>query len=610
VHHVGVDLVQVAALVQAVAAVLLFPFAAAAAGGLRLTPARVIGCLVLGLVCTAAAELVNYHNIRRLGPTTAALAAYIVPIVGIAGGIVFLREAIGVRLAVGTAIVVAAVAFAMPRSAADSRGSRFAWYRLPVLEPCGLDPLWHQKVRYTIIVFVVARNQEGGGVSAAAAMDREDRARSKDRERVSLARSSGSRRRLAWLLVGPGVLAMLGENDGPSMISYTADGATYGIGLFLPFIVVLFAMSYVCQEMCMRVGAVTHRGYGQLVLQRFGPVWGWFGAGDLLVTNLVTLVSEFVAIRVGLAYFHLGAPVAAVLGVVLVAFTAAGSRYWRWERIALGLAIFNGMFLAAAVMVKPAMGPIGRALVTFTPLPQGNLHTVLLLIASTVGATVTPWMIFFQQSGSADKGLTARDLAHGRLDTALGAILAAIFGCGALVVGAVLLTHNGATLQGLAGAGFPAALRSTSGSTVGAVFALGMIEAGAVAILTISASTAYAAGECIGVSHSFNTTPRRARVFHTVNLAGALVAAVVILIPGAPLLQIALNANVLATVLLPVSLLLLLMLATDRGLMGAYANTRTATRLGVAVVASVGLCGLAYGIDSFLQAVHLIPAAS
>ena len=31
----------------------------------------------------------------------------------------------------------------------------------------------------------------------------------------------------------------------------------------------------------MRVGAVTHRGYGQLVLQRFGPVWGWFAAGDL-----------------------------------------------------------------------------------------------------------------------------------------------------------------------------------------------------------------------------------------------------------------------------------------------------------------------------------------
>jgi len=59
---------------------------------------------------------------------------------------------------------------------------------------------------------------------------------------------------------------MLGENDGPSMVSYTAAGATYGLGFFLPFIVVTFAVAIICQEMCMRLGAVTHRGYGQLVL--------------------------------------------------------------------------------------------------------------------------------------------------------------------------------------------------------------------------------------------------------------------------------------------------------------------------------------------------------
>jgi Mn2+/Fe2+ NRAMP family transporter len=82
----------------------------------------------------------------------------------------------------------------------------------------------------------------------------EDRARSDDRARVELARRTGRRHRLAWLLVGPGMLAMLGENDGPSMISYTTDGAAYGLGFFLPFTVVLFAMAYVCQEICMRVG--------------------------------------------------------------------------------------------------------------------------------------------------------------------------------------------------------------------------------------------------------------------------------------------------------------------------------------------------------------------
>ncbi len=433
----------------------------------------------------------------------------------------------------------------------------------------------------------------------------EDSARSDDRSRVHHARRHRRRWHLMWLLVGPGILAMLGENDGPSMIAYASDGAQYGLGFFVPFIPILFAMAYVCQEMCMRVGAVTHRGYGELVLQRYGRVWGWFGAGDLTLTNLVTLVAEFVAIRVGLAYFHLGSAVAVVLGLALVVFTLSGGRYWRWERIVLGLALFNGLFLVAAILVRPHIGALASSF-DFTPFPGGGFNTLLLLLASTIGATVTPWMIFFQQSASADKGMTPTDVPHGRYDTALGAVLAAVFGVGALVAGAALLTHNGSGIQGFAGAGFPEALKHVAGAGAGTVFALGLVEAGAVAILTISASTAYAAGECVGVSHSFNSSPRGAALFYAANIGVALLAALVILIPGAPLLSIALNANVLATVLLPVSLVLMVMLANDKGLMGPWVNRRATNAIGISVIAFVGVCGAAYGIDSFLQVTHVI----
>jgi Mn2+/Fe2+ NRAMP family transporter len=435
----------------------------------------------------------------------------------------------------------------------------------------------------------------------------EDGARSRDRLRVHNARRYGRRWYLLWLLVGPGILAMLGENDGPSMISYATTGATYGLGLFLPFILVTFAMAIVCQEMAMRVGAVTHRGYGQLVLERFGPLWGWFSAGDLILTNLVTLIAEFVAIRIGLSYFHLGAGVAAALGVVLVAFTLSGGRYWRWERVVLGMALFNGLFLVAAVLVKPDWGSVGHALVTGSPFPGGSLNTLLLLVASTIGATVTPWMIFFQQSASADKGLTPRDLRHGRYDTITGGILAALFGCGALIAGAALFGHGGSSIQGLSGAGFPGALKPVSGNAVATVFALGLIEAGAVALLTISASTGYAVGECIGVPHSFNNSPRKAALFYGCNIGAALIAAVIILIPGAPLLSIALNANVLATVLLPVALVFLILLAKDRELMGKWANKTSTDWIAIAIVAFISICGAAYAIDSFLQTIHLIP---
>ena len=108
----------------------------------------------------------------------------------------------------------------------------------------------------------------------------EDAARAQDRARVHHARGRGRRWQLLWLLIGPGILVMLGENDGPSMIAYASDGAQYGLGFFVPFIAVLFVLAYVCQEMCMRVGAVTHRGYGGLVLQRYGRP----GAGSAQLT--------------------------------------------------------------------------------------------------------------------------------------------------------------------------------------------------------------------------------------------------------------------------------------------------------------------------------------
>ena len=452
----------------------------------------------------------------------------------------------------------------------------------------------------------------GGGAVALPlpGLTREDLLRSRDRERVHRARSGHRRLRLLWLLIGPGILVMLGENDGPSMISYATTGATYGISFFLPFILLTFAMAYICQEMAMRVGAVTHRGYGQLVLQRYGRSWGWLAAIDLLFTNVVTLIAELVAIRVGVAYFlgggALAAQLSALIGVALVVLTLSLGRYWRWERLVLALAVLNSLFVPVAILTRPHWAAAAHALGGLAAFPHGSVNTLLLLIASTVGATVTPWMVFFQQSASADKGLTPRDVRHGRYDTLAGAVLAALFGCAALLGGSVLFGHGGGAITGFVGAAFPQAIAARAGSAAGALFALGLIEAGAVALLAISASTGYALGECVGASNSFNSHPRHAALFYGANIAVAVAAAAVIMIPGAPLLSIALNANVLATVLLPVTLIFVILLASDRELMGRYANSRLRNLAAILIVVLVSAAGAAYAIDSFLGSAHLI----
>ena len=217
-------------------------------------------------------------------------------------------------------------------------------------------------------------------------------------------------------------------------------------------------------------------------------------------------------------------------------------------------------------------------------------------MASNIGATVTPWMIFFQQSASADKGMTPRDIGHGRLDTVVGAVLAAVAAVAALVVAAALFAHHVDVSHLQGGAGFADALRPLIGTPGAALFALGLVEAGALAMMTISASTAYALGEALATPHSFNRAIGEARGFYAFNVGISVLAAAVVLIPGAPLLSITLNANLLAVVLMPAALIFLLMLANDRELMGLRANPAWLNVLGGAVAVFVGAAGSSYAL--------------
>lgn len=437
--------------------------------------------------------------------------------------------------------------------------------------------------------------------SSAPTLTLEDRARGRDRRKVVMARQHGHKLRLLLLLVGPGILVMLGENDGPSMLSYAATGATYGTGFFLPFIVVSFAAAVFVQDMGMRLGAVTHRGFGELIFQRFGPFWGWVSSGDLLFTNIVTLISELVAIRVGLSFFGLSPWVGVVGTVALVAVSTLSGSYERWETAAIGLAVFNLIFVPAALLSHPDPGAIGHAFAAWSPLPHGSASGFLLIVASDIGATVTPWMLFFQQSATADKGLTRHDVGHGRADTVIGGALAAIAGCASLIVAVPLFRHH-ATVHAQGGAAYAQALQPFIGHLGSSLFALGLVEAGALAMLTISASTAYALGETVpGGAHSFNATVRQSRLFHMSNVGLALVAGLITLIPGAPLLSIALNANLLATVLMPAALVFLLLLANDREIMGTWCNGRLSNALGIVITGVVVLAGGGYAVVAFVQ---------
>jgi Mn2+/Fe2+ NRAMP family transporter len=426
----------------------------------------------------------------------------------------------------------------------------------------------------------------------------EDVDRAHDRVRVSAARSRRgffSNARLLWLLVGPGVLVMLGENDGPSMLTYAATGAKFGVGFFLPFVVLTFVMAIVVQEMTVRLGAATHRGHAELIFDRFGPFWGWFSMLDLGIGNFLTLITEFIAIRAGLGFFGVP-PWAAILTALVVLYAALMShRYWTWERLTLAAAVFNLIFIPVALITHPAWHSVGHAFLTWQPVPGFNKDTLLLVLAD-IGATVTPWMLFFQQSATVDKGMTTKDIHFGRIDTVLGAVLASAAAVATILCTAPLFAHQ-MTADNFQAAEFAQALQPIIGRFGASLFALGMVEAGIVAAITISTSSAYAFGEVTHKPHSLNLPLGEGKSFYAVLTLCALAAAAIVLIPGLPLVYVVLIVNVVAVLAMPPALVFLFMLVNDKEIMGSLVSPWWANILSTAVVFILTAAGILFGIS-------------
>lgn len=437
----------------------------------------------------------------------------------------------------------------------------------------------------------------------------EDRRRAANRRRVAELRAQrGGIGRLLLLLtiIGPGILVMLGENDAPSMLSYAATGSQFGISFFLPFVVLTFAMAFVVQEMTVRLGATTHRGHAELIFDRFGPFWGWFAMADLALGNFLTLITEFIGVRAGLGFFGVAPWVAVGIAVGMVALAALSSHYLTWERLTMGLAIFNLIFIPVALMAHPDWAATGAALATWSPLPGGLNANMLLILVADIGATVTPWMLFFQQGAVADKGLTTLDVKHAQFDTALGALLATIAALACILATVPLFVHH-ISAANFEAAQFAQALEPYIGHAGAALFALGIFEAGMVAAITISTSSAYAFGEVTGTARSLNRPIREAWPFYSVLVLGAAVAGGIVLIPGAPLEYIVLIVNVVAVLAMPPALIFLYLLCNDRDVVGELTSSRLGNLLTGAVVVFLSASGLLFALATLFPG--LLPAS-
>ncbi|EQD60028.1 natural resistance-associated macrophage protein, partial [mine drainage metagenome] len=169
---------------------------------------------------------------------------------------------------------------------------------------------------------------------------------------------------------------------------------------------------YLVQEMTIRLGAVTRRGHAEMIWKRYGPFWGAFSLFDLVVANILTLMTEFIGIRIAGEVFGwpygLTVPLAALFVILCLVYL----RYWTWERLSLLIAAFNLVFVPITLFSHPDWKAAAESFAGHGWLVAGGFLSApfLILLSANIGTTIAPWQLFFQQSCVVDKGLVPKDI--------------------------------------------------------------------------------------------------------------------------------------------------------------------------------------------------------
>jgi Mn2+/Fe2+ NRAMP family transporter len=370
-------------------------------------------------------------------------------------------------------------------------------------------------------------------------------------------------------IVGPGLIVMVGDNDAGGVATYTQAGQNYGYSL-LWVLLLLIPVLIVNQEMVVRLGAVTGVGHARLINERFGRGWGWFSVGDLFLLNFLTLVTEFIGVT--LAADYIGIPryvVVPFAAVALIAIMATGS-FKRWERAML---VFIAITLVQVPMLLMAHPDFGHAAKSFVvPGVTGGVNSdAVLLIIAMVGTTVAPWQLFFQQSNIVDKRITPRFIGYERADTTIGAFVV-VAGAAALVMTgdwAARATHSRGSFVD---AGVLAHLLGQHNHALGSIFAIVLLDASIIGAAAVTLSSSYAFGDVFGLKHSLHRGFADAKPFYFSYTGMVVIAAAIVLIPGAPLGLITTGVQALAGLLLPSATVFLLLLCNDRQVLGPWVN--------------------------------------
>ncbi|GAC1616574.1 MAG: Nramp family divalent metal transporter [Vulcanimicrobiaceae bacterium] len=394
-----------------------------------------------------------------------------------------------------------------------------------------------------------------------------------------------------FAVVGPGIVVAFADTEAGSITTAASSGAQFGMKLVLLQLLLIVPL-FVVQEMTVRLGTITGKGHAQLIRENYGLAWCWVSLGTMLVTNIAALVTEFIGIAGAALIFGVDPAIMVVAAATILIGVSFSGAYKRAELWALGLCLLELLFIPAAFAAHPSpMSIVKDGIFGAQPLADRDY---LLLVASNIGAVIMPWMIFYQQSATVDKGLRLPDLPFARLDTAFGAIATQVIMVAVVVTTAATLYVRHISVTDAAHAAL--AFIPLTGRASGIVFGAGLIGASMLGAFVVSLATAWAFGEAFKWPCSLNDRCLEAKRFYGLYAAIVALAAAIVLVPNLPLVKITLYVEAFNALVLPLVLGFLLVMANDRKILGDRVNSAlgNTVAIGVSVVCvSLGLWYLA-----------------
>jgi NRAMP (natural resistance-associated macrophage protein)-like metal ion transporter len=392
--------------------------------------------------------------------------------------------------------------------------------------------------------------------------------------------------------MGPGIITANIDNDASGITTYSVAGARFGYSL-LWILIPTTAALVVIQEMVARMGAITGKGLSDLIRENYGVKSTFFMMTILFIANFGNTVADFAGWAASMEILGFSKYLIVPLGALLIWILVIKGSYRFVERILLFACLLYFGYVFSGFMSKPNWTEVFKN--TFIPHIKWNSEFIILSIA-VIGTTITPWMQFYLQSSIAEKGIKKEEYKASRLDVLIGCSITDVISFFIIVTCATTLFPFGIKIHQASEAAL--ALKPLAGNYAFLIFAISLANAALLGAIIVPLATSYYICEAMGWERGVNKTFKEAPQFMWIYTCMIVIAALLILIPGAPLVLLMVLSAVLNGLLLPFVLIYALSLVNNRKIMGDYVNSRSYNVISWGTVSVLALLALFFVITT------------